>query len=143
MIQRLVNNTLDKGRGYQTFIDELRKYGGIKAAIKHQSCLLDEIKNKNSDLIEQRKTLLALCQNTIILINMLNNYYFYYKGFLDHHKLNDVYIVADQLSKPIVILVQNSAKEDKNSKEKDAKSDDPAMSSSDNNNNKSKDKNKD
>ena len=74
---------------------------------------------------------------------MLYNHYFYYKGFLDHHKLNDVYIVADQLSKPIVILVQNSAKEDKNSKEKDAKSDDPAMSSSDNNNNKSKDKNKD
>ena len=75
---------------------------------------------------------------------MLYNHYFYYKGFLDHHKLNGVYIAADQISKPIVILVQNSAKEDKNSKEKEAKkSDDPAMSSSDNNNNKSKDKNKD
>ena len=56
-------NTLDNGRGYQTFIDELNKYGGIKAAIKHQSHLLDEIKNKNSELIEQRKTLLTLCQN--------------------------------------------------------------------------------
>ena len=138
-----VNNPLGKGIGYQNFIEELKKYGGIKAAIKHQSHLLDEIKNKNSDLIEQKEALLALCQNAIILINMLYNHYFYYKGFLDHHKLNDVYIVADQLSKPIVILVQNSAKEDKNSKEKDAKSDDPAMSSSDNNNNKSKDKNKD
>ena len=46
-----VNNTLDKGTGYQTFIEELKKYGGIKAAIKHQSQFLDEIKNKNSDLI--------------------------------------------------------------------------------------------
>src|SRR6188768_4182978 len=93
----IVNNALDKGRGYQTFIEELKKYGGIKAAIKHQSHLLDEIKNKNSDLIEQKEALLALCQNAIILINMLYNHYFYYKGFLDHHKLNDVYIVADQL----------------------------------------------
>lgn len=41
-----VKNTLNKGRGYQTFIDELKKYGGIKASIKHQSRILDEIKNK-------------------------------------------------------------------------------------------------
>ena len=78
-------NTLDNGRGYQTFIDELKKYGGIKAAIKHQSHLLDEIKNKNSVLIELRKALLALCQNAIILINILNNHYFYYKGFFDQY----------------------------------------------------------
>ncbi len=91
-----VKNTLDKGIGYQTFIDELKNYGGIKAAIKQQSHLLDEIKNKNSDLIEQRKTLLALCQNAITLINMLNNYYFYYKGFFDYyHKKNRVSIMAD------------------------------------------------
>ncbi len=134
----IVNNTLDKGRGYQTFIDELRKYGGIKAAIKHQSCLLDEIKNKNSDLIEQRKTLLALCQNTIILINMLNNYYFYYKGFFDYHKKNGVSIVADRISIPVIFLVQNAPKEDKNSKEKDTKSD--TTMSSNNNINKDKDK---
>lgn len=127
-----VNNTFDKGRGYQTFIDELKKYGGIKAAIKHQSRLLDEIKNKNSDLIEQRKTLLALCQNAIILINMLNNYYFYYKGFFDYHKKNGVSIVADRISIPIIILVQNVPKEDKNSKEKDTKSSDTTMSSNDN-----------
>jgi hypothetical protein len=76
-----VKNTLDKGRGYQTFIDELKKYGGIKASIKHQNRLLDEIKNKNSVLIEQRKTLLELCQNVIILIYMLNKHYFYYIGF--------------------------------------------------------------
>jgi len=74
-------NPLDKGTGYQTFIDELKKYGGIKAAIKHQSHLLDEIKNNNSELIEQRETLLVLSHNAIILINMLNNHYFYYKGF--------------------------------------------------------------
>ncbi|MDF0680175.1 MAG: hypothetical protein P0116_04340 [Candidatus Nitrosocosmicus sp.] len=135
-----VNNTLDKSRGYQTFIDELKKYGGIKAAIKHQSRLLDEIKNKNSDLIEQRKTLLALCQNAIILINMLNNYYFYYKGFFDYHKKNGVSIVADRISIPIIILVQNVPKEDKNSKEKDTKSGDTTMSSNDNN---TKDKDKD
>ena len=55
-----VKNPLDKGRGYQTFIDELKKYGGIKAAIKHQSHLLDEIKNKNSDLIEQRQNLVGI-----------------------------------------------------------------------------------
>ena len=118
-----VKNPLDIGRGYQTFIDELKKYGGIKAAIKYQSHLLDEIKNKNSGLIEQRQTLLALCQNAIILINMLNNHYFYYKGFFDHyHKKNGVSIVADRISIPIIILVHNTAKEGQNSKEKDKKS---------------------
>ena len=136
-----VKNSLDNGRGYQTFIDELKKYGGIKAAIKHQSHLLDEIKNKNSDLIEQRKTLLALCQNAIILINMLNNHYFYYKGFFDHyHKKNGVSIVADRISVPIIILVHNTPKEGQNSKEKDTKSD--TTMSSNNNNNKDKDKDK-
>ena len=113
-----VKNTLDKGRGYQTFIDELKKYGGIKASIKHQSRLLDEIKNETSVLIEQRKALLTLCQNVIILINMLNNHYFYYKGFFDnYHKKNDISIVADRIAIPIIILVYNAPKEGQNSKE--------------------------
>ena len=138
-----VKNFLDKGTGYQAFIDELKKYGGIKAAIKHQSHLLDEIKNKNSDLIEQKKTLLALCQKAIILINMLNNHYFYYKGFFDHyHKKNGVSIVVvDLISIPIIILVHNTPKEGQNSKEKDTKGD-TAMSSN-NNNNKDEDKERD
>jgi hypothetical protein len=55
---------------------------------------------------------------------MLDNHYFYYKGFLDHHyKMNGVSIVADRLSKPVFILVQSTPNEDKNSKEKDTKSD--------------------
>jgi hypothetical protein len=135
-----VKNSLNIGTGYQIFIDELKKYGGIKAAIKHQSHLLDEIKNKNLELIEQRKTLLALCQNAIILISMLNDHYFYYKGFFDqYHKKNCVTIVADRITIPIIILVHNTAKEGQNSKEKDKKSD-TTMSSNNNNNNKDKDK---
>jgi hypothetical protein len=51
-----IKNPLDKGIGYQTFIDELKKYGGIKAAIKEQSNLLDKIKKENVDLSEK-------CQN--------------------------------------------------------------------------------
>jgi len=83
---------------------------------------------------------LALCQNAIILINKLNNHYFYHKGFFDHyHKKNDVNIVvADRISVPIIILVQNVSKEGQNSKEKDTKGD-TAMSSN-NNNNKDEDK---
>ena len=131
-----VKNTLDNGRGYQTFIDELKKYGGIKASIKHQSRLFDEIKNKNTELIEQRKALLALCQNAIILINMLNNHCFYYKGFFDHsHKKNGFSVVVDRISVPTIILVYNAPKEGQNSKEKDTKSDTTRSSNNDNNNN--------
>jgi hypothetical protein len=134
-----VKNSLNIGTGYQIFIDELKKYGGIKAAIKHQSHLLDEIKNKNSDLIEQRKALLALCQKAIILMNMLNNHYFYHKGFFDHYYTkNGFSTVADRISVPIIILVQNVPKEGQNSKEKDTNGD-TAMSSN-NNNNKDEDK---
>jgi hypothetical protein len=131
-----VKNTLDKGSDYQTFIDELKKYGGIKASIKHQSRLLDEIKNETLVLIKQRKALLALCQNVIILINLLNNHYFYYKGFFDnYHKKNDISIVADRIAIPIIILVHNAPKEGQNSKEeKDTKSD--ATTTSSNNNKK-------
>jgi hypothetical protein len=136
-----VKNTLDKGRGYQTFIDELKKYDGIKTSIKYQSHLLDEIKNKNTVLIEQRKALLELCQNAIILINMLNNHYFYYKGFFDHyHKKNGFSIVVDRISIPIIILVHNVPKEGQNSKEKGTNSDTARSSHNDNNN---KNKNKD
>ncbi len=138
-----VKNTLDKGSGYQTFIDELKKYGGIKASIKHQSRLLDEIKSKNSVLIEQRKTLLELCQNVIILINMLNNHYFYYKGFFDHHKKNSLGIQVDRITLPIIILVHNAPKEGQNSKEeKDTKSD-TTRSSNNNNDNNNDNKSKD
>jgi hypothetical protein len=89
-------------------------------------------------LIEQRQSLLALCQNAIILINMLNNYYFYYKGFFNYHKKNGVNIVADRISIPIIILVQNAPKEDKNNKDKDTEGD--TTMSSNNNINKDKDK---
>ena len=133
-----VKNTLDEGRGYQTFIDELKKYGGIKDSIKQQSRFLDEIKNKNLVLIEQRKDLLALCQNVIILINMLNDHYFYYKGFFDnYHKKNDFSIEAYRIAIPIIILVYYTTKEGQDSKEKDTKSD--TTMSSNNKNNKNKD----
>ena len=131
-----VKNTVDKGRGYQIFIDELKKYGGIKASIKHQSRLLDEIKNETAVLIEQRNALLTLCQNVIILINLLNNHYFYYKGFFDnYHKKNDISIVADRIAIPIIILVYNAPKEGQNSKEeKDTKSGTTTSSYNDNDN---------
>lgn len=131
-----VKNTVDKGRGYQTFIDELKKYGGIKGSIKHQSRILDEIKNETAVLIEQRKALLTLCQNVIILINLLNNHYFYYKGFFDnYHKKNDISIVADRIAIPIIILVHNAPKEGQNSKEeKDTKTDTTTSSYNDNDN---------
>ncbi len=76
-------------------------------------------------------------------MNMLNNHYFYHKGFFDHyHKKNGVSIVvADRISIPIIILVQNAPKEGQNSKEKDTKGD-TAMSSN-NNNNKDEDKERD
>jgi transposase len=134
-----VKNTVDKGRSYQTFIDELKKYGGIKGSIKHQSRILDEIKNETAVLIEQRKALLTLCQNVIILINMLNNHYFYYKGFVDsYHKKNNISIVTDRIAIPIIILVHNAPKEGQNSKEeKDTKTDTTTTRTSSNNDNNS------
>ncbi len=58
-----------------------------------------------------------------------------------YHKKNGVSIVADRISIPIIILVQNVPKEGQNSKEKDTNGD-TAMSSN-NNNNKDEDKERD
>lgn len=87
-------------------------------------------------MIEQRNALLTLCQNVIILINLLNNHYFYYKGFFDnYHKKNDISIVADRIAIPIIILVYNAPKEGQNSKEeKDTKTDTTTSSYNDNDN---------
>ena len=48
------NKYNEKEKGWRMLIEELKKYGGIKAAIKEQSNLLDKIKNKNVDLIENK-----------------------------------------------------------------------------------------
>jgi len=132
-----VNSNKEKEKGWKLLIEEMRRYGGIKAAIKDQSNLLDKIKKENTNLIEKVQNLSILYQNAIILINMLNNHYFYYKGFFDHyHKKNGVSIVVDRISMPIIILVHNTPKEGQNSKEKDTKGDTTNSS----NNNKDKDK---
>ncbi len=132
-----VNSNKEKEKGWKLLIEEMRRYGGIKAAIKDQSNLLDKIKKENTNLIEKVQNLSILNQNAIILINMLNNHYFYYKGFFDHyHKKNGVSIVVDRISMPIIILVHNTPKEGQNSKEKDTKGDTTNSS----NNNKDKDK---
>lgn len=69
---------------------------------------------------------------------MLNDHYFYYKGFFDnYHKKNGFSIEDYRMAIPIIIiLVYNTTKEGQNSKEKDTKSDTTMSSNNKNNKNK-------
>jgi hypothetical protein len=74
----------NKGKRWKILIKELRKYGGIKTAIKIQSENLDKLIKKKEILIEQNRNLSNLYENAIALFQMINNHYYYYKGFVEH-----------------------------------------------------------
>ena len=83
------NKHNEKEKGWRMLTEEIKRYGGIKAAIKEQSDLLDRIKKENANLIEKGQNLSILCQNAVTFINMVNSHYHYYKGFFDYYEKTD------------------------------------------------------
>ncbi len=101
------NKYIEKEKGWRILIEELKKYGGIKAAIKEQSNLLDKIKKENVDLSEKCQNLSVLCQNVITLINMINSFYHYHKGFFDccYSKIDRNGMITNRMSLPLIVIL--------------------------------------
>ncbi|MBA3284333.1 MAG: hypothetical protein H0U27_04650, partial [Nitrosopumilus sp.] len=72
-------------RGFwRSLTDELKRYGGLKIAIKDQSEKLQKIKKEIGDSDKQRQEVLAYCQLAILITNVINSKISYLNGLLDH-----------------------------------------------------------
>lgn len=85
------DNKQDKGnepeeRGFwRSLTGELKRYGGLKLAIKQQSEKLQKIKQEIGDSDRQRQEVLSYCQIAISIINVINSKIYYLKGLMDHY----------------------------------------------------------
>jgi hypothetical protein len=120
-LARLQNNTFfdnvypaapnDKDKGsnlngrsefWKSLIGELKRYGGIKFAIREQSEKLDLINREIKDSNKQRQEILVYCQLTVSFINILNNKISYFKGLVDHHFNKHIYNTAETTSSSFI-----------------------------------------
>ncbi|MER5176616.1 MAG: hypothetical protein ABJB76_06345 [Candidatus Nitrosocosmicus sp.] len=94
--------------------DELKKYGGIKLAMKVQQEKHDLLQKEVVDLDKQKQDLANYLQIAISVINTINQRILYCKGFLDRNtNINNNKInLSSQFSMPlpIFILYDNTGK---------------------------------
>jgi hypothetical protein len=93
---------------WKSLIDELKKYGGIKFAIREQSEKLDLINRGINDSNKQKQEIMAYCQLTISFINIINNRISYFKGLADHCFDKHMYSMVNTTSSsfmPLPILI--------------------------------------
>jgi predicted acetyltransferase len=78
-------NEPDERGFWRSLTDELKRYGGLKIAIKDQSEKLQKIKQEIGDSDRQRQEVLAYCQIAISITNAINSKIYYLKGLMDHY----------------------------------------------------------
>ncbi len=78
------NNKTHKPYCLTPLTDELKKYGGIKLAIKEQSEKLDKLSKEIAVLEKQKHDLLAYFKGARYAINTANSMVFYSKKILDN-----------------------------------------------------------
>jgi hypothetical protein len=97
--------------------DELKKYGGLKSAIRKQNDQLHKIEREYSSLVYRTKTIRIICQNLINLINFtytsINHYCHcketidaYYREIDNHRCKNNLILIL------FVTLVADDTKGD-------------------------------
>ncbi len=64
---------------------DIKRYGGLKLAVKGQSEKLQKIKKEIGDSDKQRQDVLAYCQIAISIANAINSKISYFRGLMDHY----------------------------------------------------------
>jgi hypothetical protein len=77
-------------------MDDLRKYGGLKLAIKKESENLHRIKREAFEFIKQKQDVLAYCQIAVYLTNYIDSKISYWRNLIDychcsHHDKDEPY----------------------------------------------------
>ena len=86
----------------KSLIDEFKKYGGIKFAIREKSEKLDLINREINDSNKQKQEIMAYCQLTISFINIINNKISYFRGLVDNCFDKHMYNAVKTTSSPFM-----------------------------------------
>ncbi len=91
----------------RSLIDGLKRYGGIKNAIKEHSEKLDSIKQEINYSKKQKQEVLSYCQIAVALTGLINYKISYFKGLMDHYlnELKHNKIKTTTISPPMLIFV--------------------------------------
>lgn len=106
-------------KGWKKLREELKNYGGLKAAINERNNQLHQIEREHSSLVFQTQTLGLICQNIFNFINIMNasiSQYRHCKEVIDtYFKEMEAYRCKNNLILiPIVALLTIDPKEDSN-----------------------------
>jgi hypothetical protein len=97
----------------KSLTDDLKKLGGIKAALGEQAKNLERLNHEIQSLNRQKQELIDYCNNAISIINDANNKISYLNGFTDHLKndLGGKKKVIPWVSPLFIILINKDSKE--------------------------------
>ncbi|MER5176113.1 MAG: hypothetical protein ABJB76_04275 [Candidatus Nitrosocosmicus sp.] len=107
-------STNNRSEYWKLLTEELKKYGGIKFAMKDQLEKRDKLQKEVIDLNKQKQENLAFLQLAISFINTINQRISYCKGCLDqYNNINNKINLSSRLSDPlpIFIICDNTEKE--------------------------------
>lgn len=82
------NSHIVKEKRWRILVDELKKYGGLKAMVKKQEDRLYKLEKESSMLFYQAQALGTICHNYLNLINFINSsisHYRYCKEVIDRY----------------------------------------------------------
>jgi hypothetical protein len=127
-IQSNVSSNKDT-KGWKKLSEELRKYGGLKAAVKEHNDQLRRIEKEYSSLVYQAQTLGIVCHNLVNFINFsyasISHYHQCKEAMDAHYREMDTHrLKNNRILVPLVILLTRDLNEDIN-KRKTTDNDDP------------------
>ncbi len=109
----------------KSLTDDLKKYGGIKLAIKEQSEKLDSIKQEINDSDKQKQEILTYCNLAIALAGIINYIISYLKGLMDHYfkeyTQNQIKPTTPSLSPILIFVIYDNKAVDNREKEEGEK----------------------
>lgn len=108
------SNEISKNNGWKALAEDLKKYDGIKEAVRRETINLNKLRDKYLVLIKDMKDLSYLYQTAFHLINLLNNSYSYFKGYFDQCQDKNIFnFMPSNILVPLIILVSHPSKNDK------------------------------
>ncbi len=110
----------------RSLIDGLKRYGGIKLAIKEHSEKLDAIKQEIQNSNKQKQEVLAYCHLAIALTGIINYKISYLKGLMYHYSDGHTHnkIKTTSLSPMLIFVIydnKSNHKEEEGEGERDEK----------------------
>jgi hypothetical protein len=120
---RNTNDSKVKSEYWKLWINDLKKYGDIKEAVKEYQVNFEKLQKEVYNLDKLKQESINYIHTVLFFINAINNEISYYKGFIDHFKnLNDRINLPSRFSQPFIFIVYKNKKDKESSKNNNDKS---------------------